>query len=319
MTPSIIIVTHNSVAFIGPCLRSLSSQTIGAEVVVVDNGSTDGTADLVRSQFPNVKVITQPNLGFGAGCNRGAREAQGDVLAFLNPDTEAQPEWLAALIDGLQPGRIHTSQIVDLDDPARVQTLGLDLHYTGVATLRRAGERAPITGPPEEVPGFSGAAFAMMRSDFESLGGFDEGFFLYMEDVDLAWRARRAGMTIWGIPASVVRHRRAGRLSPSKLANIRSGRQRLVAKHIPKRVRRRLALALGGVRVLEFIATLRLGRTTSATRVEEPGAKLDRRPGWLSLGISFRVTSGPLLGLLLSALFNPILVLNGWLWAKGPR
>ncbi|MCA1811976.1 MAG: glycosyltransferase, partial [Halobacteriales archaeon] len=86
---SLVIVTHDSREDIGACLAAVQRQEFppGFEAIVVDNGSRDGTADLVRATCPRVQVVEQPNLGFGAGNNRGAREARGEVLAFLNPDT----------------------------------------------------------------------------------------------------------------------------------------------------------------------------------------------------------------------------------------
>lgn len=315
-----IIVTHNSAGFITNCLQDVIAQSTPCDVVVIDNGSIDGTADLVLNRFPGVDVFTQENRGFGAGCNRGVRESAGDVIAFLNPDTRPERGWLARLVEGLEAGRIHTSQIIDEDRPNRVQTLGLDLHYTGIATLRRHGERAPIEGEPEEVPGLSGAAFAMMRSDFEALGGFDEGFFLYMEDVDLAWRARRAGMKIWGIPASRVLHRRAGRLNPQKLQKIRAGRQRLLHKHVGPRARLLLAPALISVRLLESIAALQIGRSPLGNMTSIGEAKfLQHRPRWLRLAIPLSVTVGTVPRALLAVFVNPLLVLNGLLWLRGPR
>jgi GT2 family glycosyltransferase len=310
---SVIIVTHNSRAFISQCLRSLQQQSTKCEIVVVDNGSSDKTPDLVRKDFPKVRIVEQTNLGFGAGCNRGVKESTGDVVAFLNPDTRPATDWLVHLVDELETGRIHTSQIIDDDRPDRVQTLGLDLHYTGIATLRRHGERAPLAGGAEEVPGLSGAAFALMRRDFERLGGFDEGFFLYMEDVDLAWRARRAGMTIWGIPASQVLHRRAGKLNPQKLGHIQVGRRRLLHKHVPPKILHRLRPALA---VTEFLEMAAGGQAPEPTDEVLPVGTMTERPDWLRLTIPFHVAIGGARAFLGNAFLNPVLAFNGMLWRR---
>src|SRR5687767_2085551 len=92
---SVIVVTHNHREFIDACLRSLADQRPTVpEIVVIDNASTDGTADIVQERHPNVILVRSPNGGFGAGNNLGARLARGTVLAFLNPDTIADPDWI---------------------------------------------------------------------------------------------------------------------------------------------------------------------------------------------------------------------------------
>lgn len=236
--PSLVIVTHNNRDDVGACLQAVARQRFppGFETVVVDNGSTDGTAAFVRATFPWAQVVEQPNLGFGAGNNRGAREARGDVLAFLNPDTVPEPGFLAALASAVAPGQAATAQLVLKSDPAARNTAGHRLHFTGFGSV--VGFRQPRLppGPPVPAQGVSGAAFAMLRSDYERLGGFDEDFFLYLEDTELSWRMHRAGFRIVVAPSAVAVHDYELSLPAGKLAHLEAGRLLLLRKHLPARL-----------------------------------------------------------------------------------
>jgi hypothetical protein len=143
------------------------------------------------------------------------------------------------------------------------------------------------------------------------LGGFDEGFFLYMEDVDLAWRARRAGFTIWGIPRSVVRHRRAGHLTQAKLAHLRRGRARLLQKHLSVATQRRLAVGLWLVSLAERFA----GAPEPLPEVAPMADPLPGRPAWLRSTLPIRAM--PTASAKVSAaVINPLLVLNALAWRR---
>lgn len=231
---SVVIVSHNSLPVLGPCLAALAAQDLdGAfEIIVVDNGSSDGTPEWLERTHNTVRVVRQENLGFGAGNNRGAREASGRCLAFLNPDTVAEPSWLRELIAPLRPGVATTSQIVLLDDPARVNTWGHRSHFTGFGfTVGHKAARDASTAL-RPVGGLSGAAFAMLRADYLRVGGFDEDFFLYLEDTELSWRLRREGFDLQLAPASVARHDYVLRISPVKLGYLETGRFLLLRKHL---------------------------------------------------------------------------------------
>lgn len=231
---SVIVVTHDSAAWIGRCLGSLRRQKVERpyEVVVVDSGSTDDTVELVRRDHDWVKLFGAANRGFGAACNLGAKHARGRVLAFVNPDTETDPGWLRELIAPLAAGgRITTSQVRLLGDPDRLNTEGQTLHFTGLGFVRGYRSKATTDPKPRPVPGFSGAAFAMLRADFQRLSGFDESIFLYADDTELSWRARRAGFEILVAPASVVYHQYTLRLTAEKFQHVETGRWILLRKH----------------------------------------------------------------------------------------
>ncbi len=230
---SVIIVVYNGRPYLENCLDSLR-ETLPpeAEVVIVDNGSTDGSADWIRSRMPEARLlVNEANRGFAAACNQGAATARGEILVFLNQDTRAEPGWLEPLLEPFQDPKVGltTPTVLWMDDPERIQSCGQDVHYTGLVFARNFGAaRAAVRGAPGvAVAAVSGAAFAIRRAVWEELGGFCETFYMYYEETDLSWRAARAGYRCLHVPASVVYH--AGRLDrPSPLALYCSFRNRVL-------------------------------------------------------------------------------------------
>jgi GT2 family glycosyltransferase len=218
---SIIIVNHNGRAHIDSCLDSLRKDgELGYEVIVVDNASGDGSAEHVAARHPQVRLIrSETNLGFGAGNNLGAKCARGEYLAFLNPDTEAEPGWLEALIAALQrdaKSGLATALVLLMDQRDRINTCGNDMHLTGLTLCRGMGAHRDGFSETVGVGAVSGAAFAIRQDLFEALGGFDESFFLYVEDSDLSLRARLAGYRVLCVPNSVVYHDYRLQFGPQK-------------------------------------------------------------------------------------------------------
>ncbi len=221
---SVIVVNYNGGEGLKQCLQSLQSLTtdgsVSAEIILVDNASVDGSADAVEGAFPGVRVIrSETNLGFGGGNNLGVRHSTGKYLAFLNPDTLVSPGWLEHLLSALDanPGvGLATSKVLLLGAPEHINTCGNDTHYSGLTLCRGLGKPWDTFTDPAEVGAISGAAFAMHRELYELLGGFDEAFFLYMEDTDLSWRARLLGYKLLYVPDSIVYHDYALRFGPQK-------------------------------------------------------------------------------------------------------
>jgi GT2 family glycosyltransferase len=218
---SIIIVNYNGRAHIDKCLDSLRKDgELGYEVIVVDNASGDGSAEHVAARHPQVRLIRrETNLGYGAGNNLGAKWARGEYLAFLNPDTEAEPGWLEALIAALQQdgeAGLATALVPLMDQRDRVNTCGNDMHVTGLTLCRGMDADRNAFSKTIEVGAVSGAAFVIRRDLFEALGGFDESFFLYVEDSDLSLRARLAGYRLLCVPSSVVYHDYRLQFGPQK-------------------------------------------------------------------------------------------------------
>jgi GT2 family glycosyltransferase len=166
------------------------------ELIVVDNDSADGTAEEVRAIAPQAKLIEAgSNLGFAAGSNRGAREASGELLLFLNPDATPADGFREAIERPLHDGRAWAAWqgLVTAEEGRVVNTRGGQVHFSGISWAGGAGEDLPAEAAVGE-PGFvSGACLAIPRERYERLGGFAEDFFLYHEDVDLSLRLRLAG------------------------------------------------------------------------------------------------------------------------------
>ena len=232
-TVSIIVLNYNGRRWLKPCLDSLAAQR-GAppfEVLVVDNASSDGSAEYVRAQFPDVRVHeTGRNLGFATGNNEGARVARGRLLVFLNNDTVAAPDWLARLIAALEDRPevgFATSRIVFADNPDVVDSAGDGYLFAGGAFKRGYGGRSDDFGESCEVFGACGCAMVMKRELFESVGGFDPEFFIFYEDVDLSYRAQLTGARCWYAADAVVRHAGSGTMGRQSAASVFHGQRNL--------------------------------------------------------------------------------------------
>jgi GT2 family glycosyltransferase len=208
---SVVIVTWNGRHHLDRCLSTVAAQLdVRTETIVVDNASTDGTAEYLRSQYPWVKLVAlAENRGFAGGNNAGVREALGRFIAFLNNDTAADPGWLRALMAGIdEPGgfALVTSRIVYMHDPDTIDSAGDGVLRWGGAFKRHHGERASAALTTQEVFGVCGAACLMPKTVFDELGGFDEDFFASHEDVDLSYRARLRGYRCRYVADAIVRH-----------------------------------------------------------------------------------------------------------------
>lgn len=209
---SVIIPNWNGLRLLRPCLDSLRRQTFrDFEVIVVDNASSDGSAQALAEEYPEVRVVAlQQNLGYAGGCNAGIRAAQGAILVMLNNDTEADPGWLQALVDGLarHPEAGSASSRLMIHSRPEILNAAGDLYRrNGLPDSR--GVWQPY-GPPYDqeayVFGASGGAAAYRRELLERVGLFEERFFMWCEDVDLAWRAQRAGYRCIYLPDAVIYH-----------------------------------------------------------------------------------------------------------------
>ena len=210
---SVIVLAWNGIDYLESCLNSVLGQAYANfEVIVVDNSSSDGSADFIAQHYPEVKLIrNERNLGFSAGNNVGLRQATGQVRALLNQDTVVQPGWLAALVKALESypdAGIVGSKILDLDG-ITLQHAGAHFDWPIVEGLHYGrGERdAGQYDEPREVEFVTGAALAVRSDVLEQIGLLDEGFFPgYFEDVDLCVRARRAGYRVLYVPSAIVLH-----------------------------------------------------------------------------------------------------------------
>lgn len=238
---SIIIVSLNGRRRLAMPLDALRiSDPPPAEIIVVDNGSNDGTSDFVRTHYPEVTLIRAPrNLGFAGGNNLGLLNATGDVLVLLNDDTEPEPGWLAPLAREFQ---LHP----------RLGIAGVRLLYPDRRTIQHMGGLIELNGltkhtsygaaveRQEQFDSFgadyvTGAAFAIRRRVIREIGLLDEGYWpIYFEETDWCERARRHGWKVRVVPESTVIHHESQtteKLSPRFLTMYNRNRLRFVLKH----------------------------------------------------------------------------------------
>lgn len=209
MIASIIIISYNSAGHIGPCLEAVARlEPQGAyEVVVLDNGSTDNSVELVRDRFPDVQVVAESeNWGFAGGVNRAVAQAQGEYILLMNPDALASPDWAAEILVALrESGGVVGSKVLEPD--GSVQSLGTTLNKAALLTSHNTEENGDAL---IDVHAAHGAAMGFPKALWQQLGGFDEGFFpAYWEEVDFCERARQAGRRVVVTPRAVVVHAEA--------------------------------------------------------------------------------------------------------------
>ena len=206
---SIVIVNWNSDALLDRCLASLTAAGAeAAEVIVVDNGSVDRSLDACQHR-PGVRVIRNgENLGFGRACNIGARAARGAVLLFLNPDCEVRDGSLERCLASLADPTIGVCGIALVDEHGsiarschRFPTFGSFAgRILGLHVLSRRFSDGAMTAwahdSDDDVDHVIGAFYMIRRALFDALGGFDERFFVYLEDLDLSLRVHRSGHRI---------------------------------------------------------------------------------------------------------------------------
>ena len=213
---SVVVANWNGLRYLDHCLSSLAAQTYPAvEVIVVDNGSSDGSPAWIAEHFPAVHVIANSaNRGFAVANNQGIAASRGPFVALLNNDAWAEPGWLTGLYAAAAPDdRIGmvASLMVSASQPERVDSAGICVDRCGISWDRGGGQSAAAwaSGPLEVFGACAGAAL-YRREMLDQLGGFDEDFFAYLEDVDLAWRGRWLGWQARYAPAARVHHIHSG-------------------------------------------------------------------------------------------------------------
>jgi GT2 family glycosyltransferase len=212
-TASVIIVNWNGRRYLEDCLRSVLAQTYDAfEVILVDNGSTDGSAEWAGATFPQVRLIrNQTNRGFAAANNQAIRATDSEFVALLNNDTVVEPGWLQALVKVMETRAtigMCASKMLLASQPDTVDSAGIAIDRAGIA-WGITGSAADLDRP-RPVFGASGGAALYRRAMLDEIGLFDEDFFAYLEDVDLAWRAQWAGWEAIYAPEAVVYHVHSG-------------------------------------------------------------------------------------------------------------
>jgi GT2 family glycosyltransferase len=242
---SVVVVNFNRVNLLREALASLAAQVgLGAgqwEVIVVDNGSRDGSAEMVARDFPEVRLLRNTdNKGFCEANNQGIAWAQGEFIALLNNDAVASPGWLAALRAGMDAAPrvgMVASKILVRNNPQVIDKVGHLIYWDGQNRGRASGARdVGQFEQAEEVLWPDGCAALYRKAMLDEIGGFDEDFFAYADDADLGLRGRLAGWRAWYSPQAVVWHERGatlGKLNPRRIELIERNRIWLVWKHFP--------------------------------------------------------------------------------------
>ncbi len=225
---SVVIVSYNTKDLTLQTIQTLLDTTpLKLEIIVVDNNSTDGSADVIKTQFPDITVLAETkNHGFGGGNNLGAAQATTDLLAFINSDTIANATSLKPLVDYLKANPkcgIAAPKIL-LDDAATVQPFSFGAEPSVLSLLFREQQSLPATTEPLPVDWVTGAAFMIRRDLFEQLKGFDENIFMYFEDMDVCRRTRSAGYSVVLVPTATIVH-----LGGRSTASTRARKQRYYA------------------------------------------------------------------------------------------
>jgi GT2 family glycosyltransferase len=242
----VVVVNWNRRQILLGCLQSISAQKgVRFEVILVDNGSTDGSADAAEgfareSELALSIIRNSDNRGFCAANNQGFAAARGEWIALLNNDAEAEPGWLAAMLSATRGGPdigMVACKIVSFDDPGRIDKVGHLIWLDGQNRGRGTGEvdTGQYDGLQEALwP--DGCAALYRKSMLQSIGGFDEDLFAYGDDAELGLRARIAGWRCAYAPTAVVRHRLGttlGRFSSRRIELIERNRVLLAVKHFP--------------------------------------------------------------------------------------
>lgn len=225
MDLSIIIINWNSVDFLQKCLASVYANTkdISFEVLVIDNASFDGSEQMVKKEFGNVRFIqSQENLGFGRGNNLGFEYSTGGILLFLNPDTELvgpSVECMVASMESLPDAGTMGPKLLNSDRSIQTsclqsfpsilnQVFAADCLHRMFPTWSLWGNRALFDdiSRPAYVEGISGACLMVRRSVFEHVGHFTPAYFMYGEDMDLCYKVQEAGWRNYYVPGATVIH-----------------------------------------------------------------------------------------------------------------
>jgi GT2 family glycosyltransferase len=220
MRISVLIVSYNVRDLLARCLASVRH---AHQVVVIDNGSSDGSVAMVRQQFPDVEIEEHSdNRGFAVATNRAARRATGDAFLLLNPDTVLQQGGVQQMARALEQ-RAGASALGfrQVDENGRFQLSVGPWPWLSLDLVRRAVQRSLDKGNswlagvldramrwPLPVPWVAGSCLLVRREAFERVGGLDERFFLYFEDIDFCLRLSQAGRRVWYDPSVTVLHHR---------------------------------------------------------------------------------------------------------------
>jgi hypothetical protein len=239
---TIVIPNYNGISFLDTCLRSVSDLIeVSAQIIVVDNGSSDGSREYVKTHFPQCQMIClDKNYGFCRAVNEGIKRADSPYVILLNNDTEVKPDFAMRLLEGIRKDEKRFScaaRMLKYQDRGLLDDAGDFYCALGWSIAR--GKDQPASRYEKEEPIFSSCAGAAIyrKALVEELGGFDEAHFAYLEDLDLSWRARIQGYENWYIPEAEVFHMGSAtsgsRYNPFKVVHSAGNNLYMIYKNMP--------------------------------------------------------------------------------------
>ena len=239
---TIVIPNYNGIAYLGGCLSSVKKQRgVTAEVLVVDNGSTDGSLEYLEKEFPDCHLISlDKNYGFCRAVNEGFRHAESEYVILLNNDTEIDPEFSIRLLEAIKKDKKRFSCqacMIQYHDHTKMDDAG-DI-YCALGWGMARGKGRPVENYDKGEKIFSSCAGAAIyrKSAVLKLGGFDEAHFAYLEDMDLSYRAKLAGYYHWYEPKAKVYHVGSGtsgsRYNHFKVVHSAGNNLYLIYKNMP--------------------------------------------------------------------------------------
>lgn len=216
---AVLVLNYNGLDHLQVCFQALQAQQYtDFDAFLIDNASQDGSCEFVQVNFPWVNVLRMPeNYGFSA-YNRVVASINHELIALLNNDTKVEPMWLFELVRAIEQDEglsACTSKMVFMDEPWVINHAGGAITVLGLGYDIGFGQRdGREFAEPKYVGSFSGGAALIRRQIFQAVGGFDESYFAYFEDVDLSWRFALQGYKVLYVPTAVVQHKFGASFGP---------------------------------------------------------------------------------------------------------
>lgn len=239
---SIVIPNWNGKEFLRICLDSLFKQSFkNYEIILVDNGSSDDSVSFTKNHYPEVKIVVlKKNMGFAVAANTGIKEAKGGLVALLNNDTEVDKDWLREIFNASEKDNhasFFASKLLDFKNRKIIDSCGDGLSWSGRAfSIGKGKKDSPGFEDVKYVFGATAGAAVYKKEMLEKVGLFDEDFFMYLEDVDLDFRAQLMGFKCLFVPKAKVYHigsATAGKNSAFVFKYITRNRWYLMKKNFP--------------------------------------------------------------------------------------
>lgn len=257
---SVVVLAYGDEPHLSDCIGSLLASVPVPQIVLVDNGAALAVAAL--PEHPALRIVRpERNLGFSGGCNLGAACADSDVIAFVNSDVRVAPDAISELAAALaQPGTgLVCAKVLLADDPDRVNSVGNPINYLCFSWSGSLGDPSASHVQPRAVAGISGATFAVRRQVWDHLGGFDDEFFAYCEDMDLSLRTWQQGLSVRFVPSAVSWHWHEFSRNPLKMYLLERNRMITLLTVYESRTFARLVPAIAAVELGVMAVAVRDG------------------------------------------------------------